>query len=230
MRVRPSVESRHKSKKIFAGDFSPPSRGEEVPDSFAHELVALARRGLHPGAVEYDYLAAPVADEPALLQSLRDRRHARARHAEHVGEELLREINRVGLHAVAADEKPAAESLLHVVELVARGRLRYLREQRVREAQQHRLQAPAAVELRAQRLAPDAQRVAWELDNHLIRGHAGLQHDGYAGHAFVADHPDLDGSAALRCGEQREHAALREVCVAYRVADVVDGLAGREPD
>src|SRR5919112_6643111 len=105
-------------------------------DLARHDAVALARRGFEPARVEEGYSPPLVTYEPGLAHPDRERGDARARHAEHVGEELLRELERVGAGAVARDEEPVCESLLDGVEAVAGGRLRYLRQEPKRVAQQ----------------------------------------------------------------------------------------------
>lgn len=66
-----------------------------MADSFFHHSVALARCGLQASPVNYLDFAALVGDEPRLLEFSGDGRDARARHAQHVREKLLRQMKRI---------------------------------------------------------------------------------------------------------------------------------------
>jgi hypothetical protein len=62
----------------------------------------------------------------------------------HIGYEFVRHDQFVVLHAIVAQQKPAAEPLLHGMKPVADGCLRDLRDERLRVAQQELLNRTTA--------------------------------------------------------------------------------------
>jgi hypothetical protein len=66
------------------------------------------------------------------LQAARLGRHARALHAQHHGQKLLREQKLVRVHAVVGHQQPSATSLLQGMKLIACGGLRDLVEDEAR--------------------------------------------------------------------------------------------------
>src|SRR5688500_1857683 len=90
--------------------------------------IAFARSGLQTVPIKQSYSAASVADEPPSLERAGRRRDARARNADHLGKEPLRERECIGSFAVRAREEPAAKPLLRRVKAMAGRRLRDLRE------------------------------------------------------------------------------------------------------
>ena len=81
-------------------------------------------------------LPAAVVDEPGGLQLPGRFGDAFAAHAEHVRHELLRHAELARRKPVETEEQPAAELLVDRVMPIADGRLRHLRDQRLRVAQQ----------------------------------------------------------------------------------------------
>src|SRR5687768_11188724 len=68
--------------------------------------IARARRCLEAPAIDDFYVAAPITDELATLQSTGRMGHCDAEHTEHGAEQLLRNAHLVRLQAVARGQEP----------------------------------------------------------------------------------------------------------------------------
>src|SRR5579863_3078009 len=99
--------------------------------------VALAGMADQAAAVDDRDVAAVVADKAGALQSAGRNRNAGTLHAQHHGQEFLREQKLVRLHAVVRHQQPATTSLLYGVKVIARGRLRDLVEEGMRIMKHH---------------------------------------------------------------------------------------------
>src|ERR1051325_7793115 len=108
--------------------------GEQAVEVAPQRVVALAGARLEAGAVGDLDAAALVADEPGARQLAGGHGDARTAHAEHLGEELLREVEFARADAVLGHQEPAAHPLLHAVHVIAGSRLRDLVEHRLRVA------------------------------------------------------------------------------------------------
>jgi hypothetical protein len=100
--------------------------------------VTLARATEQAAAVDDRDVAAFVADEADPLQGARRHRNASPLHAQHHGQELLREQKLIRLHAVMRHQHPRAASLLDGMKLIARGGQRDLVKEGRRIMKHHR--------------------------------------------------------------------------------------------
>ena len=86
-------------------------------------LVTLANCRFQLLAIEDLDVTADVTDRPGILQSARSHGHAFAAHPQHAGNQFLSHDQFVSLHAVVAEQQPAAKLLLNCVKTVANSRL-----------------------------------------------------------------------------------------------------------
>ena len=87
------------------------------------DLVTSARPRFQARSVEDSELASDVTDQVPLLEGAGRISNALAAHAQHVGEELLGELEFVRPETVMRHEQPAGEARLQRVETITGGRL-----------------------------------------------------------------------------------------------------------
>lgn len=95
----------------------------ELCDELFRDLVAIAGGGFEMRPVEDGYVTAAVLDEARFLQGAGDECDGGAPGAEHHAEELLGEVESVGLGAILGHEEPACEALFGFVQPVTTGDL-----------------------------------------------------------------------------------------------------------
>ena len=190
--------------------------------------VAAAGGGFQPGMIDDADVAAPVADEAAPLQGGGRRGDPDPAHAEHVREELLREVEFPRADAIARHQQPAREARLDPVKAIARGGLGDLRHQRGGVAMQRALQRDARPQALAQARGAHAQRAAAALHQGAHRRDADAERERDPDHALVPHQPDFERAAAVDDGEQRHYRAAGEVDVAHRGAGLVEHVAEDE--
>src|SRR4051794_2785644 len=96
---------------------------EQSPLLLGDDSIAFAGAGLQSFAVEDCDLAALRLNPTAILQRFQHLGDASPADAQHEGEEFVREINRVGIHAVLRHEEPATTTLGNGMQSVAGGAL-----------------------------------------------------------------------------------------------------------
>jgi hypothetical protein len=115
----------------------PRKASSKQPIEFApNDSVAFARGFLETFAIQDRDLSAPITDQPCALQSARDDRHTGTPGTEHLGKELVRDIEFITFHPIVRHKEPATTTLLDGVPPIAGGQLRQLREQGQRVAMQ----------------------------------------------------------------------------------------------
>src|ERR1700733_2484708 len=72
----------------------------------SHNRVAFAGRFFKPLALDHLDMAAPISDQPALLQAPCSRGDAGAPNSEHLGKKLLGQIELIALNPVLDHEQP----------------------------------------------------------------------------------------------------------------------------
>ena len=116
----------------------------------AQRRRTLARSRQQARVIANPNVVSRMSDQAVVLQR-RDRdRHAGTVHAEHVGEEILRQVQLVGIDAVADDQQPLRQPLLDGVETVAEQVLRDLVQEKAGEGQQQIAEAFVVAKLIAQ--------------------------------------------------------------------------------
>jgi len=180
-------------------------------------VVALAGPVLQARPIQHRDAPTAVADQACALQFPGGLRDPFAAHPEHVGDQLLRHRELVRGQPIEAEQQPAAELLVDRTMPVADRRLRHLRQQRLRIAQQQMLRRPGASELALQQLPRKPERRAGALHDGAARGGLTAHEEGNTHHALVADHGDLGGRTILHDveeGHDRGRAANnpRRVC------------------
>ncbi|SIT52025.1 hypothetical protein BN2476_1670002 [Paraburkholderia piptadeniae] len=199
--------------------FALPEVREEAVEFAVDDGVALARAGFEAFAVEDADVPAAVVDEAVAVEFAGGFGDAFAAHAEHVGDQLLGDVELGGSAAVGLEQQPSAQLPAQGVMAVAGGRLGDLGEQRVHVEQHEAAHEVGAGEVLSQGVSAHAVGEAGALDLHAVgHGFAAGEH-GHAGHAFAADGGDLDTAAVFHGGEQGDDGGGGEV-------DVMDALGG----
>ena len=75
-------------------------------------------------------------DQSRLLQNTQRDRHARPPRAQHLSDELVRDVDLIGFQAIANDHQPATEALLNSMHSVAQRTLRCLSRQHLKVLEQ----------------------------------------------------------------------------------------------
>src|SRR5438045_9779860 len=121
-----------------------------VQDAIVHlaiGLIATARSGFESAPIEYGDMAAVVVDELVFLQLICGLGYAPATHAQHEGEEFMRDTEGVRVHPVLRHQKPSGKARLDHMVAGAGRRLRELAEQDEDVAIKPALQRRAAAQL-----------------------------------------------------------------------------------
>ena len=134
---------------------------------------------------------------PSFCSVLRGRRHAFAPHAQHVGDQLLRHADIVALHAIQAQQQPAAQALVQRMVPVARCRLRDLRDQCLGVAQEQVHQRAGPLKLFFQRVCAHTERVPAPQHNGAAEPRVTPHEHGDADQALVADDRRFGQGAVL---------------------------------
>ena len=98
--MRERVDSREGSTP--RGDVDGPAFGEQTVILAFDDRIALACPRFQRRAVEHDHAAAAAKDQPGLLQPYGNLGDALAAHAQHVGDQVMRERQLVGGQPVQA--------------------------------------------------------------------------------------------------------------------------------
>ena len=207
---------------------SGPGDPEQPGELGTHDRVALARGGLEPGPIEDLHVSAVVFDETPVLEMADGDPDALPRDAQHERQEFLGQEEGVALGAIVGRQKPAGTTPRDRVEPVARGVLRRLHEERLRVRPKQRRQAGPLTEGRLESSGGDAQRLTVELRHQVERRAVGAEEDRQADHALVSDGRDLCAEPLGHEGDNRDHAASREVRMLERLSRTRDDEPSRQ--
>ncbi len=162
----------------------------------ADDVVALAGLGFEAWPVDHADAATSVVDQALALQVAGGDGDGGAAGTKHLGEELLSELEQVGLGAVAGGEQPARHAGFDRVKTVAEDGLRHLNHLHVEERVDELGEGSAFEELVADQRHADAEAGARPLHDDGVGALRVAEHAVDAGHAFSADDADFDGFAA----------------------------------
>jgi hypothetical protein len=137
-----------------------------LPDHF----VALTAHALQPWRIRHRDTPTGVADNPEILKVACGFGHTFAPHAEHVRDELLRHGQCSAWQPIQGEQQSAAELLVETVVPVADRGLGYLRQQRLRIAQQKTVHLSIAVKLFLDASSQQPKRVAGASYDYAARG------------------------------------------------------------
>src|ERR1022692_2088518 len=127
------------------------------------DQIALARGLREPRDVEDADFSAGVFDKSFSLENPGCRRNSGTATPKHIGEKLMRNLERVDVRAVRTEEQPAGEPLFEGVFRVASGGLRCLNELCLNIAQSQRLKVAAKAKLSSRVLHVAAIAIAGNL-------------------------------------------------------------------
>src|ERR1700730_17766621 len=116
---------------------------------FLDRRITLASSGFQAASVEDRERAAAVADQLAPAQSSGGLGNACTAHAQHVGEEFVRDLELIGVRSIASHQEPPGKPRLHNMEASATGRLCQLAQCYIKVTVQTSLQRRAVFELTA---------------------------------------------------------------------------------
>ena len=134
-------------------------------------------------------------------------------YAEHRCEEFMGHRDHSGVEAVVCHQKPARETLLNRVELVACGGLRTERHQARCKAQCYGSQRSAAIERRPAQISIQPLGCARHLNDDLLVCNVVAKKRRNPDHALSPDHPDLDHGTIRHNYQYRSDPLLDEVHV-----------------
>ncbi len=151
--------------------------------------------------------------------------HTYAPHAEHVRQELVRQMKLIAMSTVATHQQPAGKPRLDQVVAGAGGGLRELPHQHVHIATQPLTQLGilSAVPHESRRAHPPCSARA--LHQGVLRRAIDTENEGRAEHALVTDDSDFQPRIVIERRHQRDEALGREVHVADPVAQLAKHLA-----
>ena len=189
-----------------------------------HDAVALARGPFQLRPIEHFNAAATVPDRSGGLQLHCCLRDGLASHAEHVANELMRHLQSIGGQAIQAHEQQTTELLICRVVAVAHCGLRHLREQGLRVAQHQVLQRASAAEFLFEQRTAEPVGHTGAVHDRPVRRDLVVRHQRDANHAFVAEHGNFGGCAALREKHQRDDRINRKVHVLLDVTGLIENV------
>src|ERR1700737_3825624 len=96
---------------------------QDAGERFLVRRITPASSGFQAASVEDRERAAPVADQLAPAQSTGGLSNAGTAHAQHVGEEFVRDLELIGVRSIASHQEPTGKPRLHKMEAGASGRL-----------------------------------------------------------------------------------------------------------
>jgi len=186
------------------------------------DRIALARGFREPSDVEDADFSTGVFDKSFSLENPGCRRNCGTATAKHVCEKLMRNLERVDMRTVRADEEPAGESLFEVVFRIASSGLHCLNELCLNIAECKKLKDAAKAELSSRILHVAAIAMAGNLGvdaiQALLRSHQ--SRDPYD--RLITEHPDLDLRPIHERCRHRRHSLFEKIEVIDRVARVFD--------
>lgn len=165
-------------------------------------LVTLARSPFQSRVVEDSDIAAAVIDQSSLVQRSRSLGNAHPPHTEHVGQELMRQMESVAVSTVATHEQPAGQTRLNEVIAGTCSRLRKLPRQHIDIAIQARMKLVVLPAVPPEGEGAHAQCGPGALDYCVLGRHAHAENQGRTQHAFVANDSNLESRAVIERGYQ----------------------------
>jgi hypothetical protein len=103
-------------------------RRNNMIDSTAHDIVALACRGFEPRSVDLDQAPPIGPDSPQRPQLVHDMCHGRSTYAKQLRKRLLRQRQEITVDAIVDVEQPPSQAGLHRVQRIAGGDMLELRQ------------------------------------------------------------------------------------------------------
>jgi hypothetical protein len=150
---------------------------------------------------------------------------AGAAHAQHMGEELMRQEQFIRVKTVTGLKQPATQAFFYSMKAVASNILRDLRDIGLRVFQHHVPQRLIGVELLEQMLCLHSYRFAGNLDDVLGLRRFAPAHEGVDPyHLAAADHSSLSRAAVVHRDGDRDQAGEREVDIFNSFAGLVEHL------
>ena len=165
-------------------------------------FVALAGCGLEPAAGLDGYIPARIMNESFLLKHARGNGNCTPSHAEHVGEELVREVEMIRVCAVMGHQQPAHQTCLDIVEPGAGDCLGQLRHRHVQVSIEYADQAGTVAQSAPELRYGHSQCRPRPLHYGAQRGSPDSEHQSRAEHTFIADHCDLQRFVTRHCRHQ----------------------------
>ena len=193
-------------------------------DAGAREQIALARGADQALPVQDPHPPPPALDQlgaPQRMDRVGDRRPL---HAEHFGEKILRDQERVVVVPVAHHQKPACEPLREVVRTVAAGRDHDLLEKGVDVRIHQGTEGRNIVHRFREHATREAGRRAGQLDQQTRRRHFGPEHGLKPGSAFASDGRHFDDGSVRINGDHGNYAAVGKVDVLERLIRIRQDL------
>ncbi len=192
-------------------------RGAKVLDVHrGKRLVTWAGDSFESRSIEYGQFAATVANEALCLESSRRFGDACAPHAEHVGEEFVRQSVCMAVRAILTHQKPSCQTCVKQVKPVARCGLRQLGRQDVQVPIECLAEYRIFVDCSPKPLRSHAQALAFTLDQSKQWGGLHVEEQRNAEHSFIAHHADFDTFGGARRRDQRDVPGRWKINVAYR--------------
>src|SRR5690606_18359311 len=156
-------------------------------------------------------------DQPGFLEFTRDKADAGTMHAQHVSQELLREIKTVAFGAIVRHQQPSCEAFLDAVQTIAGDRLQYLAQISLEETLRHTSQRRITLGK-----LPEAGDAHAHADTgNLANGGSGSTFAAgqyfAAAKTFIADGRRLDRRSVLQYCQNGKDGTAREIHILDRV-------------
>lgn len=178
-------------------------------------LVGIARAGvrLQPAAIDNDQLSAAVTDELAVLKRAGRSIDTGATHTEHRGDELLSDIELIGVGSVAGHQEPARQAGFHAMEMGADDGLTELVEPEMEVTVQAAPQHGAMLEFTTKWRRTHAPRRAGSAYDGALQRDIDPKKQREPNHALVAHETHLQMNAVIAGNGQGYEASRGEVDV-----------------
>jgi hypothetical protein len=193
-------------------------------------LIAIAGCRFKILAIEDPHSAPLIFDQATALQCACNQGNGRAPRAQHHSEELLREVQNVGLGSILGHQQPSGEPFFMLVEPIASGKLA-----KAHGLLLHKLQHAIAdlfVLPKGTQQLPErhSQSRRSQLDETIRRYIRGSEEMKASNQAFASDETDLSGPAVLHHGHDGRQAGGHEVGIGRHGVRFVQGFPERKID
>lgn len=175
-------------------------------------------------------MPAPVPYQPALTQCAGRSRDTDTPHAQHVAEQLVREVELIGVCTIRGHQQPTRQACFHEMEAGACRCQGKATHRDVEVAVQRCPQWRVALEFATERLDGDPPRLARPLHQTLQWGYIDAEYQGNSEHAFVADEIQCQAPAPGDRCKQGNKATRRKIGVTDTLAPFAQDIGEDEPD
>jgi hypothetical protein len=153
-------------------------------------------------------VSSAVLDDPGRLQRVGNGGHAIALHTDHLGQEVLRQLQSVFTSQIVHTEQPAREAAFSRMHRIARRGLLGLRKKRLFVSDECRAETDAVRSDGPQNADVEGGRYARQLNDGVGQRNIAVERGGRAKDAVLADHRHFHHTATSKAYDQRNNPVM----------------------